>query len=669
MPSPPPRSPHEAPKSGRRESWIRCLADTHRDHPDRQVVAGHHNVNYVVPLGWRLAVLLNTMPFRARVKCRMPRETVEVVPRIWPSETDLLAVVSRHLKEVPRCFRDFGDWSLHSYRAGRALSDLRPQGPVGERLMGLFADFFARTAAVPDAELPPRPDGWPRSENSQGFLHWLIRFTEEEVHQANLWRFDDLFAALGIPSDAMARFRGAADRPSLTPRPFCLLHTDVHRANVIVDRKDVAVIDWELAMYGDPLHELATHLVRMDYPQDEQAAMESLWSEAMRAAGLGRMTEGMATDLQVYLDFEYAQSVFPDVMRAALDLTGLADGPEAADYAGAAARVGRALRRAAGPLKLEEAADEDRAEQALRDWYAGPFGRALADAAECRAREDADGADDADEWGRVPEPTDTETTSTGPDDAAAQQLAPFADLLTGASRGCVLFDFDGPVCRLFPDGSSRQVADALRDLLRARGVQGVLTPEEERSIDPHDVLRAMDRAFSGSDLVGDLETLLTSGEVAATYTAPPTPGAHRLIRELRSRGVRIAVVTNNSPRAVAAYLHLHGLTDAFGPHVYGRTAKPGLLKPHPDSLNRALLALGAEPGDALMIGDKEADLLAARDAKVSFVGYAGDPAEAVSLRVAGAELVLSTLRPLLAVAESGPPGAAGAGPEGVPDPH
>ncbi|WP_308117735.1 aminoglycoside phosphotransferase family protein, partial [Streptomyces anatolicus] len=339
-------------------------------------MAGHHNINYVVPLGWSLALLLCTMPFRARVKCRMPRETVEVVPRIWPSETDLLRVVSRRLKEAPRCFRDFGDWSLHSYRAGQALSEIQPEGPVGEAMMRSLAGFFAKTAAVPEEELPPRPAGWPESGQSQEFLDWLIDFTETQVHRPNRWRFGDLFTAVGLRPDVMTAFRGAPDRRSLTPRPFGLLHTDVHRGNIIVGRRQVAVIDWELAMYGDPLHDLATHLVRMEYEKDEQTRMKELWTGAMVGAGHRDMAEGIAADLPVYLDFEYAQSVFPDIMRAALGLTALPGEPDNADYALAAARACRALRRAAEPLKLDEVPDARCAERALRDWYAGPFGRA-----------------------------------------------------------------------------------------------------------------------------------------------------------------------------------------------------------------------------------------------------------------------------------------------------
>ncbi|MEV5982665.1 HAD family hydrolase [Streptomyces sp. NPDC052114] len=623
-------------------------------------MTGHHNINYVVPLGWSLALLLHTMPFRARVKCRMPREAVEVVPRIWPSEAKLLTVVSRHLKEVPRCFRDFGDWSLHSYRAGTVLSEAHPEGPVGEQIMGRFAEFFARTAAVPEEELPPRPAGWPENRQSQRFLDWLIDFAEDRVHGPNRWRFEDLFTAVGIRPDIMTAFRDDPERPPLTPRSFCLLHTDVHRANVVVDRKQIAVIDWEAAMYGDPVHDLATHLVRMDYAKEEQTAMTRLWAEAMERAGHQDMTAGLDADLPVYLDFEYAQSVFPDVMRAALGLTVLPGVPDAADYAGAAVRVCRALRRAAEPLKLEEVPDEGRAARALRDWYEGPFGRALSDGAGRRTESGTgDAADDADGRGRrdVTGAEGQEAAAEGHAGGAAgraeraltHELREVRRLLAVPADGCVLFDFDGPLCRLFPDGSSKRVADDLRELARRHGIDGVLTPEEEGSIDPHDVLRAMDRALADRALLAEFETLLTAGEATAALTALPTPGAHRLVRALRARGTRIAVVTNNAPRAVAAHLHRHGLTDAFGPHIYGRTDRPDLLKPHPDSLERALRGLGAEPADALMIGDTATDLGAARDAKVLFVGYARNEGKESALRAAGADLVLRSLEPLLGV--------------------
>lgn len=348
---------------------MRRLAEKRRHREGGVVFTGHHNMNYVVKLGWRLGLLLGTNPITARGKFRTALDTVEVVPRIWPREADVLAVVSRRLPEVPSCLADFGDWSLHLYREGIPLSEALPRGAVGGELMTAFAEFFARTAAVPERELPPRPDDWPLEGDSQGFLHWLADFTDERVHRRQLSRFGALFDAVGIPENAMARFKETYR--TLKPRPFCLLHTDVHRANVILGANhQISVIDWELAIYGDPLHELATHLVRMGYDEDERVRMTARWGEAMRRHGHGEMTAGMESDLPAYLALEQVQSVFPDVMRAALSLDADADADEH-DLAAAARNICRAVSMARRRLNLkaeETEEGEPRAVAALRAW-------------------------------------------------------------------------------------------------------------------------------------------------------------------------------------------------------------------------------------------------------------------------------------------------------------
>ncbi|MGH4029469.1 phosphotransferase family protein [Actinomycetota bacterium Odt1-20B] len=362
MSSPLPRRAHEA--------LVRRFAAAHRDRPGGEVAVGHHNRNYVVPLDWPLALLLGRMPFGTRAKFRTPLDAVEVVPRIWPSEAEVLRAVTRHLGEVPRCLADFGDWSIHSYVPGRPLSEEIPHGPVGEELLRSFARFFARTACVPESELPPLPADWPVSGDTQSFLRWLIDFTELRVHRHNRRRFGALFRAVGVRTDAMTAFAGRL--PLLAPRPFCLIHTDVHRANVVVVRPGrTAVIDWELSMFGDPVHELATHLVRMEYDEAEHDRMRDLWADELTEAGRAELTKGLDTDLPVYLDFEYAQSVFPDIMRAALALPAA---PADEDFEAAAAPVRRALRRAAGPLRLKGVPGTGRVVTALRAWHAGDVG-------------------------------------------------------------------------------------------------------------------------------------------------------------------------------------------------------------------------------------------------------------------------------------------------------
>ena len=218
-----------------------------------------------------------------------------------------------------------------------------------------------------------------------------------------------------------------------------------------------------------------------------------------------------------------------------------------------------------------------------------------------------------------------------------------------ADARCVLFDFDGPICRLFPEGRSRRIADALRDTTDGFGAGDVLTAEERADKDPHAVLRAVHRAGRDRELPGLLEALeerTAAGEVAATPTAWPTPDADLLIGVLAERRTRMAVVTNNSPLAAEAYLARRGLLRHFAA-VEGRTADPGRMKPAPDVVFRALRRLDLRPEDAVMIGDTGADVGAAEQAGVSFVGYGRNPEKRERLRAAGATVVLGSYAPLV----------------------
>ncbi|MFJ6661723.1 phosphotransferase family protein [Streptomyces sp. NPDC091377] len=347
---------------------MRFFAERRRERAVGDVVAGHHNSNRVLPLGQPLAYLLGLDSGRARAKFRVPCETVEVVPRIW-RESEVLHAVRPWLDDVPRCLRDFGAWSLHAYVTGWALSEEPGGHPLDEARIAELAGFFARLAAVPAEALPPRPEGWPGSGDSAGFLRFLADFTEHRVHRPHRPRFGTLFDALGIPPTVVGDFLGT--RPPLTARPFVLLHTDVHRANVIVTPgpagERLTVLDWELALYGDPLHDLATHVVRMGYDERERKLAVDLWTEAMHRAGHRDLTAGLDRDLGTYRGFEHVQSVFPDVLRAALALP---DDAEPRHYTAAATRVCRTLRRAWEDLAYDASpADEPTARQALRDWH------------------------------------------------------------------------------------------------------------------------------------------------------------------------------------------------------------------------------------------------------------------------------------------------------------
>ncbi|WP_234311986.1 HAD family hydrolase [Streptomyces griseus] len=213
----------------------------------------------------------------------------------------------------------------------------------------------------------------------------------------------------------------------------------------------------------------------------------------------------------------------------------------------------------------------------------------------------------------------------------------------------VLWDFDGPICRLFAGHAAEDVAVELTDWLEGHGPSGLLTRAERESLDPHVVLRAVDRRLPGSELAVELEERLTREELRAAESAMPTGYADILIQTWTAAGVRLAIATNNSARAVLTYLASRELVQCFGRHVYGRTQDLHLLKPDPDTLERALEALRTPASAALFIGDTPSDVQAAREAGVAFVGYARNERKAKLLREAGAEHVVSSLSLLLEV--------------------
>ncbi|MFC9930201.1 phosphotransferase family protein [Streptomyces sp. NPDC127190] len=317
------------------------------------VRGGLHHRNHVVPLTEPAAGLLGRSA-GTRVMVRVPRADVPpVVIRTWPAEPEILRAVGRVLPRVPECLAAGEGYAVHSFVDGDVLAEVCPPGePVPGPLLRDLAGLLAALTQVRGGALPPRPADWPRHHtDSQGFLRTLAHLADQQIRRPNWRRYGGLFTALGVPEDALTRF---ADRvPALTRRPYGLFHGDLHRGNLVLpyDGGPPLAVDWELAGYGDPLHDLAVHLVRMRYPDHQWTEVTDAWADAVRrvrpaaAAGLGR-------DLRHYVAFEHAQSLYADVVRAVRSLEDSADAFDQARVERATTTVRTALRRAAEPLGL-----------------------------------------------------------------------------------------------------------------------------------------------------------------------------------------------------------------------------------------------------------------------------------------------------------------------------
>ena len=153
----------------------------------------------------------------------------------------------------------------------------------------------------------------------------------------------------------------------------------------------------------------------------------------------------------------------------------------------------------------------------------------------------------------------------------------------------------------------------------------LLAPDADEALHRHAV-DAYKEAFRACRLDGTLEEPLFAGI------------AEVLVR-LAEAGWTLGVATGKSDRGLASCLAAHGLADHF---VTLQTADRHPSKPHPAMLEAALVDAGAEPADAVMIGDTTFDMEMARAAGVRAIGVAWGYHTESELREAGAEHVVAT---------------------------
>lgn len=226
-----------------------------------------------------------------------------------------------------------------------------------------------------------------------------------------------------------------------------------------------------------------------------------------------------------------------------------------------------------------------------------------------------------------------------------------------APVGTLILGFDGTLINLYPGKAAREGARALVALaVEQRDVGAALAGEatlpglpdgigtrSEGGLHPLDVLRAYGDS-THQQLARDMSLQLERIETRAARTGKPTPHATRLLRTRPGRP-RIAIATDVSPRAVAAYLKARELPHPEG-GVHGRSEFLRLLMPDPDCLRRALQQLGTPPDRCLMVGASVLEATAARSLGIPFVGYAPDDLTGRRLLAAGAAGTIGSLSEL-----------------------
>ena len=198
----------------------------------------------------------------------------------------------------------------------------------------------------------------------------------------------------------------------------------------------------------------------------------------------------------------------------------------------------------------------------------------------------------------------------------------------------IVFDLDGTLVDTAPD-----LTHALNHAL-ARAGQAPVSAATVRSLVGMGARVMIEEGLRRAGVTGDLEAML--GDFLVHYEANiavesrPFPGAVEALKLLGGEGARLAVCTNKREylsRRLLQELELEGYFSA----IAGRDTFP-MAKPDPGHLTGAIRLAGGEPSRAVMVGDSDVDVRAAKAASVPIVlvsfGYAGEtlagsPPEAV----------------------------------------
>jgi len=333
---------------------------------------GYHHETYVL-----------TMPGETRtVKLREPRERILWFDRrCFRSEEALLRALDGRITRIP-VIHEVEGIALQVFIEGRTLKprawdDRRVPDAVHSQIVGLFRELAQVTPDTLEVERSCEVQDRAEDGDCDGFLERLIVFVEKQVYEKNFPHFGQLYTDLGLQPDAFVQLRKNVS--GLTRREFSLLHADLHRENFVLDpRNQLWSIDWELAMLGDPLYDLATHLYLMSYPAEQKHRMAEDWARAVGEVRPGSV-QGWRDDLERILAFKRAQSVFTDVIRLSLSLR---DGShlDEARLPSAVRKLRTIMRAAAKPLGLAEVPSGTRIAEALVRWGDTPAPSAVAGA-------------------------------------------------------------------------------------------------------------------------------------------------------------------------------------------------------------------------------------------------------------------------------------------------
>ena len=135
-----------------------------------------------------------------------------------------------------------------------------------------------------------------------------------------------------------------------------------------------------------------------------------------------------------------------------------------------------------------------------------------------------------------------------------------------------------------------------------------------------DWLEANGRGDEFDIIEKEIDTELTSTELEYIHEAKPFPGNLECVKILKSKGLKVGLLTRGSVRYGTEALTLMGVIQDFDAVIGRDSIDYDDAKPSPKAMIHFAKTMGVKPSEILYLGDNLTDYLSARDAGSIFIG-------------------------------------------------
>ncbi|MGW0582760.1 phosphotransferase family protein, partial [Streptomyces sp. NPDC002920] len=267
--------------------------------PADRVFKGTAHLNSVVCVRDTTVVVRRKLPDVSR---REPKYLSEHVV-LWAIQESGARVAAPRVLALGQSYPN-DSFAIHTY-VGTGL-DEPPRHPVNGLLpheADALVDQLCALTAVDHTVVAP-------AAGETDFYEWLKEQLVDLVR--NLPKESlQLARTLGLPDDW--RLREILSRHRLSPRAPALLHGDLNPWN-LVQRDDplaLTLIDWEMALVGDPLYDLVRHIHLTPTRPEIRERMFARWEQSLSP----EYTRNWRQDWLVYRWIEIVRSAYIDLDR------------------------------------------------------------------------------------------------------------------------------------------------------------------------------------------------------------------------------------------------------------------------------------------------------------------------------------------------------------------